>query len=25
LNQTIIELLNNIEKPAERNKALDWL
>ncbi len=25
LNQTIIELLNNIEKPTERNKALDWL
>jgi futalosine hydrolase len=25
LNQTIVELLNNIEKPAERNKALDWL
>ncbi len=25
LNQTIINLLDNIEKPQERNKVLDWL
>jgi len=25
LNQTLINLLDNIEKPAERNKAFDWL
>lgn len=25
LNQTIINLLDNVEKPSEKNKALDWL
>lgn len=25
LNQTIINLLNNVEKPTEKNKTFDWL